>query len=189
LQLFPATRGMKAANDASCCLMKPRVASSLSSPVFSSNLDAQCRSGSIQGGYQTDAHCATISHIPIPCTQSVGDWMHRGEGLSIKVVANLPSSIWRGAAAHGQDRRPPRRSRWAKATRPDDQRQRKNARPDPGTVGPTASLRRRSSNAIRSRVASFGRAEASYHDISNAWLAHGFLSFESSHASHPVVSG
>jgi hypothetical protein len=32
---------MKAANDASCYLMKPRVASSLSSPVFSSNLDAQ----------------------------------------------------------------------------------------------------------------------------------------------------
>ena len=32
---------MKLANAASCCLMKPRVASSLISPVFSSNLDAQ----------------------------------------------------------------------------------------------------------------------------------------------------
>src|SRR6266566_3172586 len=32
---------MKVANDASCCLMKPRVASSLSSPVFSSSFAAQ----------------------------------------------------------------------------------------------------------------------------------------------------
>src|SRR5215831_15210495 len=41
LQLFAATRAMKVANAASCCLMRPRAASSLSSPVFSSNLDAQ----------------------------------------------------------------------------------------------------------------------------------------------------
>src|ERR671936_1024397 len=40
-QLLAATRAMKAANAANCCLIKPRVASSLSSPVFSSNLDAQ----------------------------------------------------------------------------------------------------------------------------------------------------
>src|SRR6516162_6464496 len=32
---------MKVANDASCCLMRPRVVSSLSSPVFSSNFAAQ----------------------------------------------------------------------------------------------------------------------------------------------------
>src|SRR5262249_49546773 len=38
---FGATRAMKVAKAASCCLMKPRVASSLSSPVFSSNLAAQ----------------------------------------------------------------------------------------------------------------------------------------------------
>ena len=40
-QLFGATRAMKAANAVSCCLSNPRVASSLSSPVFSSNLDPQ----------------------------------------------------------------------------------------------------------------------------------------------------
>src|SRR6516162_4796940 len=41
VQLFAATRAMNVANDASCCLRRPRVVSSLSSPVFSSNFDAQ----------------------------------------------------------------------------------------------------------------------------------------------------
>src|SRR5215469_3520945 len=41
VQLFAATRAMKVANAASCCLMRPRVVSSLSSPVFSSNFAAQ----------------------------------------------------------------------------------------------------------------------------------------------------
>src|SRR5262245_15913343 len=38
---FGATRAMNVANAASCCLMKPRVVSSLISPVVSSSLDAQ----------------------------------------------------------------------------------------------------------------------------------------------------
>ena len=32
----------------------------------------QCRSGSIQGGYQTEAHCATVRHIPIRRRQGAG---------------------------------------------------------------------------------------------------------------------
>ena len=32
----------------------------------------QCRSGSIQGGYQTEAHCATVRHIPIRRSQGAG---------------------------------------------------------------------------------------------------------------------
>ena len=32
----------------------------------------QCRSGSIQGGYQTEAHCAAVRHIPIRRAQGAG---------------------------------------------------------------------------------------------------------------------
>src|SRR5205823_10150045 len=41
LQLFGASRAMNVTKAASCCLMKPRVVSSVIAPVYSSNLDAQ----------------------------------------------------------------------------------------------------------------------------------------------------
>jgi hypothetical protein len=43
--------------------------------------------------------------------------------------------------------------------------------PGPSCLAPTPQLKRESS-----LVASFGRANGNYHNISNTWLAHGFLS-------------
>jgi hypothetical protein len=115
----------------------------------------QCRSGSIQGGYQTDAHCATIWHIPIRCTQGVGDGCigARNHRLRSARTCHPPSGGGRPRAARIVARLGGRGDEGL-AMRLDDQRQRKNARPDPSTVGPELLL---PDAAARTRTVSGGQ--------------------------------
>src|SRR5437868_2955682 len=60
---------MNVAKAASCCLMKPRVASSLSSPVFSSNLAAQLPI-KISGLFSVNASRNIIARRRSYCTRA-----------------------------------------------------------------------------------------------------------------------
>src|SRR5712691_4877540 len=88
-QLFGATRAMKVANAASCFLMKPRVASSLSSPVFSSNFEPQLPT-KISGLLSTKASRNAIALRMSYCTRAPPT----GPGEADCSATALPANGW-----------------------------------------------------------------------------------------------
>src|SRR5262249_39309078 len=91
-QLLGAIRAIKAANAANCCLMKPRVASSLSSPVFSSNLDAQLPM-KISGLFSVKASRNIIDLRRSYCTRAPPT----GPGEADCNATGLPAKGWFGS--------------------------------------------------------------------------------------------
>src|SRR5215510_1648862 len=91
-QAFGATRAMKVAKDANCCLMKPRVVSSLSSPLFSSNLAAQLPM-KISGLFSTKASRNAIALRMSYCTRAPPT----GPGDADCNATALPAKGWFGS--------------------------------------------------------------------------------------------
>src|SRR6202048_421980 len=89
---FGASFAMNAANAASCCLIKPRVVSSLSSPVFSSNLDATLpmkTSGLLSVNASRKTMLRRMSYWTRPPPRGPGDADNSATGL--------PANGWLGS--------------------------------------------------------------------------------------------